>query len=712
MAGGVLGYSRGAGATIINDIHLTNITVKASNRAAGVVGYVNAPAAFILNRAFLENISAEGADYIGGIVGRVSDGYSNGAVSDVLMKDITILTATKYYNVVSGRYELLSLTNVFGGIFSLPGTPSDGQTVLVDTTDLTLDQTWYEEKLPSLTTGVWSIEEGLPVLTVFSDEVVKHTITFVVEDVVVDPIEVRDNRKAVLPVPEKDGFNFVGWFTDEGFLTPFDPDTLIIEDLTLYGQFEEISAPLYTVTFDSNEGSAVEYQTVVEGELAIEPTDPTKEGFAFGGWYLDAGFETEYLFAEPVMEDITLYAKWIPLFTVTFETNGGTVSVDGVAVTSLDVQEGTVLPELTFNKKFNTFVGLFTDEELTGQFDLETAITENITLYVDWIEDEPNYINSVEEFVAFLGSPQEAKYLLTVDIDMTGQTYTANNFAGLLDGQGHKISNLTYSGGDRSGLFTYLRGEVRNLIFENASITSTGRAGLIAGEIDALGVVIENIVVDGLTVNGKNKNGVGGLIGYIKDNSGSATFSKISMSNVNVTNDQEVIAGGIVGYFRGIGTTEFKDIHLDGVTVKATERSGGIVGYANPNTPASPANLVFSRIVLQNITVDAGNYAGGLIARNALAGTVSDVFMKDITVLNATGNFNVLNGGSTSLTLASVYGEGFTLPSATTKGQSVLVDTIDLTLDQAWYEENLLSLTTEVWSIVDGLPVLTVFSIE
>ena len=65
----------------------------------------------------------------------------------------------------------------------------------------------------------------------------------------------------------------------------------------------------FTVTFDSNGGSQVESQIVNEGDMAIKPVDPTKDGYDFDGWYLDLEDE-EYDFSTEVTEDITLEAKW------------------------------------------------------------------------------------------------------------------------------------------------------------------------------------------------------------------------------------------------------------------------------------------------------------------------------------------------------------------------------------------------------------------
>ena len=74
---------------------------------------------------------------------------------------------------------------------------------------------------------------------------------------------------------------------------------------------EEPTTPKeYTVTFNSNGGSAVSSQVVVEGNKVSKPTNPTKEGYTFGGWHLDAELKTEYDFDKTITSDITIYAKW------------------------------------------------------------------------------------------------------------------------------------------------------------------------------------------------------------------------------------------------------------------------------------------------------------------------------------------------------------------------------------------------------------------
>lgn len=67
-----------------------------------------------------------------------------------------------------------------------------------------------------------------------------------------------------------------------------------------------------TVTFDSNGGSEVDDKIVEQGKSVAKPADPTRDGYAFGGWFKDSECAREWDFGtDSVTGDVTLYAKWI-----------------------------------------------------------------------------------------------------------------------------------------------------------------------------------------------------------------------------------------------------------------------------------------------------------------------------------------------------------------------------------------------------------------
>ena len=145
-------------------------------------------------------------------------------------------------------------------------------------------------------------------------------------------------------------------------------------------------AVTWTVTFNSNGGSEVAAQTVLDGQTAARPADPTLEGFSFDGWFTDPGLTNAYDFSAPVTADLTLYAKWTEngeppavRYTVTFNSNGGS------AVADQDVESGqTVTRPNDPARNGCVFDGWYTDPSLTQAYDFSTPVTGSLTLYAAW----------------------------------------------------------------------------------------------------------------------------------------------------------------------------------------------------------------------------------------------------------------------------------------------------------------------------------------
>ena len=78
----------------------------------------------------------------------------------------------------------------------------------------------------------------------------------------------------------------------------------------------EIQGDLYrTVTFDSDGGSAVAPQQVLQGQKVQRPAAPIKDGYTFIGWYNKADLQyinlPEWNFDYPVFENMELVAQWM-----------------------------------------------------------------------------------------------------------------------------------------------------------------------------------------------------------------------------------------------------------------------------------------------------------------------------------------------------------------------------------------------------------------
>ncbi|EHY0418834.1 InlB B-repeat-containing protein [Listeria monocytogenes] len=122
--------------------------------------------------------------------------------------------------------------------------------------------------------------------------------------------QVDMNTLLLVPtVPEKEGYTFIGWYDAPtgGNQWDFEVDKMPAKDITLYAQF---SINQYIATLDV-EGETTS-QTVAYQHLVQDPTDPTKEGYTFIGWYDEKTGGTEWDFATDKMpaKDITLYAQF------------------------------------------------------------------------------------------------------------------------------------------------------------------------------------------------------------------------------------------------------------------------------------------------------------------------------------------------------------------------------------------------------------------
>lgn len=151
--------------------------------------------------------------------------------------------------------------------------------------------------------------------------------------------QVAGDAIAEVEVPTLADVWFEGWENVDGEAVPL--PIIVPEVNTTYVADWSVN-PTYAVHFDSNGGSAVGTQYIVSGNLVERPTDPTKAGSVFAGWYSDAALENPFSFATPITHETTLYAKWKPIpveVTLTFTANGGTFASTGTNVLVLENQQ-------------------------------------------------------------------------------------------------------------------------------------------------------------------------------------------------------------------------------------------------------------------------------------------------------------------------------------------------------------------------------------
>ncbi len=177
-------------------------------------------------------------------------------------------------------------------------------------------------------------------------------------------------------------------------------------------------APLRTVTFNSNDGSAVTAQDVQYGLKATEPTAPTREGCTFAGWTLNGA---DYDFDSEVTTDITLVAKWSA--TTTYVDENGTTH-DNITATVLGGSE-TSLAAGTYLVNSNiTYTSTIT---LTGDVTIILGDGKTMTVNTSGIG---------------IGGARNSK-----DLTIYGQTTQGGTLSVTAGGEGIFCNNITINSG-------------------------------------------------------------------------------------------------------------------------------------------------------------------------------------------------------------------------------------------------------------------------
>ena len=90
-------------------------------------------------------------------------------------------------------------------------------------------------------------------------------------------------------------------------------------------------AAYHTVTFHENAAGVYNMpvsQTVENGQMAVEPITPQRDGYTFDSWYKDAACTTPFTLTTPVTENLHLYAGWKEVtYPVSFYSHSAGVSV-------------------------------------------------------------------------------------------------------------------------------------------------------------------------------------------------------------------------------------------------------------------------------------------------------------------------------------------------------------------------------------------------
>ncbi|MDR1586071.1 MAG: InlB B-repeat-containing protein [Treponema sp.] len=254
---------------------------------------------------------------------------------------------------------------------------------------------WYTERNGGGTIFHATIVIGGDITVYAKWTIIQYTVTFDADGGNPTGHQETVNSGAWVGIPNMPsaaliGSVFGGWYSEEdGGGTQFYGYTPVTGNMTVYAKWTLDTGIDYTVTFNADGGSPTGHQETVTNGGSVGssnmPANPTKGGYVFGGWYTAVnGGGTPFTAETTVIDDITVYARWTAQYTVTFNTDGGSLAPSPKTVldgASIGVSEMPPDPA----KAHYTFGGWYTAANGGGtQFTGSTVVTGDITVYAKW----------------------------------------------------------------------------------------------------------------------------------------------------------------------------------------------------------------------------------------------------------------------------------------------------------------------------------------
>ncbi len=205
-----------------------------------------------------------------------------------------------------------------------------------------------------------------------------------------DPVTTEYGKYISVPTnPEKTGYYFGGWYTSRYLTTQWKfAANKVTKNITLYARW---MTSQYKITFKANASGVINLPAPMSVEcysIPAEPTQPTKTGYIFGGWYKSSTRFTEankFNFGNIMTGSVTLYARWIPSqYKVTFNAMGGTPKP---AAQTVDWNQLAAEPAAPAKAGY-FFGGWYTSSTYftsSNRWDFSSrTVTKNMTLYARW----------------------------------------------------------------------------------------------------------------------------------------------------------------------------------------------------------------------------------------------------------------------------------------------------------------------------------------
>jgi uncharacterized repeat protein (TIGR02543 family) len=281
------------------------------------------------------------------------------------------------------------------------------------------------------------------------------------------PVHDSGTKVSKLADPTRDGYTFLGWFSDEegGTLYPW-PYT-ITGNVTMYAHWQassETPPTQYTLTFNSNGGTAVAPVSANVNTALVNPADPTRDGYTFLGWFSEATGGTLYSWPYTITGNVTMYAHWWDdgetpptRYTITFDSHGGS------PVTDVTAYAGTLVTKPTDPaRRGYTFKGWYNAAiEGTAYTTWPHTLNVSVTMHAQWTA---NTYTVAYKANGGSGTMESSSHTYDVEKTLTANSFTRTghafagwnteaNGSGTSYTDGESVTNLTPTNGATVNLY-------------------------------------------------------------------------------------------------------------------------------------------------------------------------------------------------------------------------------------------------------------------
>jgi uncharacterized repeat protein (TIGR02543 family) len=236
----------------------------------------------------------------------------------------------------------------------------------------------------------WYVNSALTELYDFNQEVtsdltlyakwddIKFNVTFMADGETYGAIEVIYGKKVEEPKePEKEGYTFAGWYTEENDEWIFAED-IVLADMILVAKW---TANQYLVTLDAGAGTVDPDEVLCTYDQTVSFPEPEWEDHIFLGWYYNGALIEDGVWK--ITSDITLTAYYVQaLYNVHYDLNYEDKTTTAAA------GYGEPFTPMTPERTGYTFVGWYDENdnlfagfevwELEGDLHLKAAWEANI----------------------------------------------------------------------------------------------------------------------------------------------------------------------------------------------------------------------------------------------------------------------------------------------------------------------------------------------